>query len=112
MLFQGDFLSIVTNSFDLFTVFYSNPVSPVGFYCSPVETGEESRRSKRSRTIHKRTAPLSFLPRGGMDGVEKGAGSGTGGGGGRRETGKRGWEREREPDVLIKRLIFIARQKR
>ena len=33
-------------------------------------------------------------------------------GGGRRETGKRGWKREREPDVLIKRLIFIARQKR
>lgn len=46
-----------------------------------------------------------------MEGEGRGRGGGETGGG-RRETEKRGWEREREPDVLIKRLIFIARQKR
>lgn len=80
-LFQGNFLGI-RYSFDLFTAFYLNAVSPVGFYHSVVE---ESRRSKRSRTIHKRTTPLTFLPRGGVDGEGKRVGGGTGGGGGRQE---------------------------
>lgn len=87
-------------------------MSPAGFYCSPVETREESRRSEREvvQFTNERTAPLGSPAGRNGRGEERGREGGTGGG--RRETGKRGWEREREPDVLIKRLIFIARQKR
>lgn len=106
IFFQGD----IRYSFDLFTAFYSNPVSLAGFYCSPVER-RAKEASEAVQSTNERTAPLTFPPvgRNGRGG-ERGRGGGTGGG--RRETGKRGWEREREPDVLIKRLIFIARQKR
>lgn len=62
---------------------YESRVSPAEFYCSPAERGELKKQAKPQ--TNEQLAPHSFLPWGGVDGEEKGAGGG-GTGGGRRET--------------------------